>query len=99
MDLFLRKVIHTQALDNYRVILKSDVDEVEIGSIGLQTFTSDDTVWVWGIDTVIPMRAHQTQGRGIDRQDCMRKFKAAWEALTADPGWLAEFIAAKRRRL
>lgn len=98
MDLYLRKVIHQQARDNYRVILKSDVDEIEIGSIGLQTFTSDDTSWVWGIDTVLPMREHQTSGRGESRQDCMKKFKAAWEAITADPGWLAEFMAAKRRR-
>lgn len=98
MDLYLRKITHPQARDNYRVILKSDVDEVEIGSIGLQTFTSDDTAWVWGVDTVLPMREHQTSGRGESRQDCMRQFKAAWEKLTADRGWLAEFLEAKRKR-
>jgi hypothetical protein len=42
MDLYLRKVAHTQARDNYRVILKMD-DEVDVGSIGFKTFTSDDT--------------------------------------------------------
>lgn len=36
MDLYLRKVIHPQARDNYRVILKHDGIETEIGSIGIQ---------------------------------------------------------------
>ena len=36
MALYLRKVIHPQAHDNYRVILKLDGDEVEVGSIGIQ---------------------------------------------------------------
>lgn len=49
MDLYLRKVTHPQATDNYRVILKDEA------------------------------------------------FKAAWEALVADRGWLEEFLAAKRR--
>jgi hypothetical protein len=31
------------------------------------------------------MRTHQTQGRGTDRADCMRQFKAAWERFAADP--------------
>jgi len=35
----------------------------------------------WGIDTVIPMRAHETQGRGRDRRDCMKQFKAAGSGL------------------
>lgn len=97
MDLYLRKVNHPQARDNYRVILKSDDDEVELGSIGLKSFTSDDICWTWGIDTVLPMREHQTSGRGVDRKDCMKKFKAAWEQVTADRGWMEEFLAAKRR--
>ena len=46
MDLFLREVIHPQAPDNYRVILKDDGTEIEIGSIGAQ-FDG----WAWGIDT------------------------------------------------
>jgi hypothetical protein len=41
MDLCLRKVIHPQAHDNYRVILKRDGDEVEIGSIGISGPRSD----------------------------------------------------------
>lgn len=45
MDLYLRKVEPDR--EAYRVILKSDVDEVERGSIGLKTFTSDDTAWSW----------------------------------------------------
>jgi hypothetical protein len=31
MDLFLRKVIHPQARDNYRVIVKDEGLEVEVG--------------------------------------------------------------------
>jgi hypothetical protein len=96
-ELYLRKVEHLQARDNYRVILKSESDETEIGSIGIQHFTSTDAAWVWGIDTVIPMRQHQTEGRGADRRDCMRLFKAAWEALAADRSWLLEFMEAKRQ--
>jgi len=36
MNLYLRKVIHPQAHDNYRVVLKLDGDEFEIASIGIQ---------------------------------------------------------------
>jgi len=36
MNLYLRKVIHPQAHDNYRVILKLDEGEFEIGSICIQ---------------------------------------------------------------
>ena len=36
MNLYLRKVVHPQAHDNYRVVLKRDGDEFEIGSIGVQ---------------------------------------------------------------
>ena len=98
MDLYLRKVTHPQAIDNYRVILKNEAGDVEIGSIGIKTFTSMETGWTWGIDTVVPMRAGQVSGRGSDRRDCMKQFRAAWDELTADRGWLEEFLAAKRRR-
>jgi hypothetical protein len=37
------------------------------------------------------MRAHQTQGRGTDRPDCMRQFKAAWERFAADEANLTMF--------
>jgi hypothetical protein len=36
MDLYLRRVIHPQAHENYRVVLKRDEGEFEIGSIGIQ---------------------------------------------------------------
>jgi len=64
MDLYLRKVIHPQAHDNYRVILKDDGLDVEVGSIGIQHGSGVTEHWAWGIDTVIPMRTHRTQGRG-----------------------------------
>ena len=43
MELFLRKIIHPQAHDNYCVILKDDGVEIELGSIGVQF---DGWVWV-----------------------------------------------------
>ena len=94
MNLYLRKVVHTQAHDNYRVILKLDEGEFEIGSIGIQ----HGAAWAWGIDTVIPMRAYEAQGEGSDRMDCMRQFKAAWERFAADEANLTEFLNAKRKR-
>ena len=94
MNLYLRKVVHPQAHDNYRVILKRDGDEVEIGSIGIQF----GAAWAWAIDTVIPMRADDAQGEGRDRRDCMRQFKAAWERFAADEANLIEFLNAKRKR-
>jgi hypothetical protein len=36
MNLNLRKVVHPQAHENYRVVLKLDGDEFEIGSIGIR---------------------------------------------------------------
>ena len=63
MALYLRKVIHPQAHGNYRVILKCEDGEFEIGPIGIQ----HDGGWSWGIDTVVPMRPLETQGKGKDR--------------------------------
>jgi hypothetical protein len=40
--------------------------------------------WRWGIDTLIPMRVLETQGKGKDRRDCMRQFRAAWDRFAAD---------------
>ena len=88
------KVVHPQAHDNYRVVLKRDGDEFEIGSIGIQ----HGVAWRWGIDTVIPMRVLETQGKGKSRRDCMRQFKAAWERFADDEANLVEFLNAKRRR-
>jgi hypothetical protein len=97
MDLYLRKVEHGQhAPDGYRVILKSDGDETEIGSISIQHAAGAQYYWKWAIDTVIPMRTDQTQGRGTDRADCMRQFKRAWEQFSGDAANLTEFMAATR---
>jgi len=93
MDLFLRKVIHPQAHDNYRVVVR-DGDEIEIGSIGIQ-FDG----WAWGIDTAIPMREVDGQDTGTDRKDCMRQFRAAWDRFSSDPARLTEFLEVKRKRL
>lgn len=99
MDLYLRKVIHDQlAPDSYRVILKDDAGETEIGSIGIRHAAAADYYWGWAIDTVIPMRDLETRGRGADRNDCMRRFKAAWERFAADPANLTMFLAEKRHR-
>jgi hypothetical protein len=98
MDLYLRKVIHPQAHDNYRVILKDDGLETEIGSIGIQRGSGATEHWVWAIDTVIPMREVDAQGTGADRKDCMRQFRAAWERFSADPTRLIESLRAKRKR-
>ena len=82
MNLYLRKIIHPQAHDNYRVILKGEDGEFEIGSIGIQ----HSGAWSWGIDTVIPVRSFETEGEGRDRSDCMQQFKAAWERLGGRAG-------------
>jgi hypothetical protein len=98
-DLYLRKVTgHPQATNNYRVILKDHGEEIELGSIGVQTtMGATGGGWRWGIDTVVPMRDFESSGSGIDRADCMKKFKAAWERFASDPAQLVEFIAEKRR--
>ena len=49
------------------------------------------------IDTVIPMRTHQTRGKGKDRWDCMNQFKAAWERFAGDEANLVEFLNMKRQ--
>ena len=36
MKIYLRRVTHSQVHDNYRVILKREEGEFEIGSIGIQ---------------------------------------------------------------
>jgi hypothetical protein len=98
MDLYLRKSDHG-LLDpeGYRVILKDDGDEVEIGSISVQHSASASYYWSWAIDTVIPMRSMETSGRGKDRPDRMRQFKSAWERFAADEANLTTFLAEKRR--
>ena len=99
MDLYLRKVIRPQAHDNYRVVLKDEDGDVEIGSIGVQHAAGSSYFWAWGIDTDIPSIALEiAQGQGKDREDCMKQFKSAWERFAADAGNLTEFLNAKRRR-
>jgi hypothetical protein len=93
MDPFLRKVIHSAAPENYRVVIR-DGDEIEVGSIGRQ-FTG----WSWGIDCMIPMYAEETEGVGKDRKDCMRQFRAAWDRFSADQARLTEFLEVKRKRV
>jgi hypothetical protein len=97
--LYLHKVVHPQARDNYRVVLEEDGLEIEVGSIGVQHGNGAAEHWVWAIDNVIPMRELDTQGTGDDRKDCMRQFKAAWEKFSADPARLTEFLEMKRKRL
>lgn len=96
-DLFLRKVVHPQATNNYRVITTIDGTELEIGSIGTRFYTETEPVWMWGIDTVIPMREIESEGRGSNRGDCMKRFRAAWEKFAADEARLTEFLEMKRR--
>ena len=70
MDLYLRKSDQGQlGPEIYRVILKDDGDEVEIGLISVQHSAGAQYYWKWTIDTVIPMRAFETSGRGTDRAD------------------------------
>ena len=93
MDLYLRKSDEGQmGPEIYRVILKDDGDEVEIGSISVQHSAGAQHYWKWAIDTT-----HQTQGRGTDRKDCIPQFRAAWEKFSADPASLTEFLQAKRK--
>lgn len=96
MPLFLRKVDPSR--ESYRVILKDEDGETELGSIGPQHATGGGLRWVWGIDTVIPMREADQTGFGADRKDCQRRFKAAWENLAADPANLSDFMRMKRQR-
>ena len=99
MRLFLRKVIHPQARDNYRVILKHDGLEFEVGSIGIQHGSAGTEHWTWGIDTVVPMHDVGAEGRGKDREDCMTQFQTAWHRFSADPARLSQFLKTKRKRL
>ncbi|MBR1150059.1 hypothetical protein [Bradyrhizobium sp. JYMT SZCCT0428] len=48
-NLFLRKVDHPQATDNYRVALEIHDERIEIGSIGPQRTAEVELQWGWGI--------------------------------------------------
>lgn len=95
-DLYLRKVIHPQASDNYRVILKHEGEDIELGSIGIKSLTGLEQGWRWGIDAVVPMRDVDSEGSGLDRADCMRQFRTAWEKFASDPARFVEFVRAKQ---
>jgi hypothetical protein len=60
MDLYLRKVDHPQARNSYRVILKEDGDEIELGSIGLQHTTAFHSAWQE--HQAFPLREEQVRG-------------------------------------
>jgi hypothetical protein len=94
MDLYLRKIRHPQARNNFRVILKLDEGEIEVGSIGINTAS----MWVWGIDTLLPMADIESEGTGKDIVDCKRRFKAAWDRFASDEANLAAFLEMKRPR-
>jgi hypothetical protein len=96
MNLVLRKVIHDQARNNWRVILDDEDGEVEVGSIGIQNTTGMNSAWHWGIDTVIPMRSFESEGHGKDLKDCMRRFRTAWDRFSADEANLTAFLQLKR---
>ena len=47
MKIYLRRVTHSQARDNDRVIQKREEGKFEIGSIDIQR----GVTWTWGIDS------------------------------------------------
>jgi hypothetical protein len=57
-----------------------------------------NTAWIWGIDTVLPMREIESEGQAKDRADCMKRFKASCIRFAADEANLAEFLSMKRKR-
>lgn len=95
MQLFLRRVHHSQATDNYRVVF----DGVEVGSVGQQIGALQRQFWAWGIDTVLPRQPFATSGEGRDRDDCTAQFKATWEVFCSEPDRLAQFLQMKRGKL
>jgi hypothetical protein len=91
MTLYLRNVRHPQSRNSFRVILKIDGEEIEIGSIGVQV-----DVWRWGIDGVVPMGGFESEGTGSGRVDCMFKFRRAWMRFAVKKANFTDFLAAKR---
>ena len=57
MKIYLRRVTHSQARDNYRVIQKREEGKFEIGSIDIQRVVT----WTWEIYTAIPVRSFETR--------------------------------------
>ena len=46
----------------------------------------------------MPMASTESVGRGEDRADCMRKFRAAWEQFAADEANLTAFLDMKGKQ-
>jgi hypothetical protein len=40
-----------------------------------------------GIDNIVPMIGMETDGVGEDRNDCVRKFRRAWDRFSANRRW------------
>lgn len=91
MNLFLCRVRHPQARDNYRVIVKLDGAEIEVGSIGIQT-TNTGSMWVWGLDCVVPMGGVESEGTA----KVYAPLRAAWDRFAADKANLTAFLKMKR---
>jgi len=67
MNLYLRRGLHPQATDNFRVILKhSDGPNTRSAALACSMVLPGAVFWAWGIDTVVPMRDVGAQGRGRD---------------------------------
>lgn len=94
MDLFLRRVHHPQARNNYRVVVKLDDGEIEVGSIGIQT-TNTGSMWVWGLDAAVPIKI-RSEGTGKGVGQCMRRFRVAWDQFAANEINLRAFLKTKR---
>jgi hypothetical protein len=92
--LFLRKVVPVQAKDKYRVILKSEDGEFEIGSIGVQYHAGPG-----GLDLGHRYRHPDARDRRRGpRQRPRRLQEAAWIRFASDEARLTEFLVAKRKR-
>jgi hypothetical protein len=95
--LFLRQVrSHPRVTDAFRVIHKAAGEEIEIGSIGVQTGLRQRQFWHWGIDSVLPRQPFATAGEARDRDDAMAQFKAVWDVFASEPARLPSFLDAKR---
>lgn len=93
--LTLRRVRHPQAIDNYRVWC----DDVQVGSIGIHLVAGSRPEWRWGIDGILERQTFKMDGDGVDRADCMRQFRRAWNIFVSDPDRLARFMEIARQRL
>jgi hypothetical protein len=82
--------------DAFRVIHKAAGEEIEVGSIGLQTGSRQRQFWHWGIDTVLSRQPFKTDGEARNRDDAMAQFKAVWEVFASEPDRLASFLEMKR---